>query len=456
MRDIDGELWLARGTRQPDEGFRTEGRRPAQRGECAGGAGIVPRDRAAVRTAAGALFKFEGLPHRVQKVAEIKGVSLSTTIPKAPTSGATVAALKGMAPKVVLIAGGDGKGQDFSPLARRGGNKSARAVVLIGRDRDKIAAVHRVRPESRSGARHRHAGRGAHRLFAWRSRAMPCCCRPRAPASTCFATTSTAHRSSSRKCRALEADAVNGVLGIGAATRPAPIAEFDYAVVSIAALLARRSGWSWSIPPRSPLPRAARFTGNQPTYFLIRHGVFLFVGLMAGFICFQFPTALLAAGRTLSVLPGRAAADAGADSRHRQGSQRQPALAVAGHVQPAAVRTDETVRGAVRGRLHGAQGGTDAQLPQGLPADAGRDAADRRTAAARTGLRRICGDHRDRHGHPVPRRHELEAVRDPDRAAARRIRRADLDLALPPAARDRIHGSLGRSLRQRLSTCRMR
>jgi len=37
------------------------------------------------------------------------------------------------------------------------------------------------------------------------------------------------------------------------------------------------------------IAEGGRFTGNQPTYYLLRHGLFLFVGLAAGFICFQFP-----------------------------------------------------------------------------------------------------------------------------------------------------------------------
>jgi UDP-N-acetylmuramoylalanine--D-glutamate ligase len=45
-----------------------------------------------------------------------------------------------MQPRVVLIAGGDGKGQDFSPLAGPVA-EHARAVVLIGRDAGKIAAA---------------------------------------------------------------------------------------------------------------------------------------------------------------------------------------------------------------------------------------------------------------------------------------------------------------------------
>ncbi|MDH3562473.1 MAG: UDP-N-acetylmuramoyl-L-alanine--D-glutamate ligase, partial [Gammaproteobacteria bacterium] len=60
--------------------------------------------------------------------------------------GATVAALKGMTSPVVLIAGGDGKGQDFSGL-KPVCAQHARAVVLIGRDAPRIeAALERVVP----------------------------------------------------------------------------------------------------------------------------------------------------------------------------------------------------------------------------------------------------------------------------------------------------------------------
>jgi UDP-N-acetylmuramoylalanine--D-glutamate ligase len=84
-----------------------------------------------------ALAQFEGLPHRVQKVAEIDGVVFYDDS-KGTNVGATVAALSGMRQAVVLIAGGDGKGQDFGPL-RSAVAARARAVVLIGRDGEKIA-----------------------------------------------------------------------------------------------------------------------------------------------------------------------------------------------------------------------------------------------------------------------------------------------------------------------------
>ncbi|MHB9119391.1 MAG: UDP-N-acetylmuramoyl-L-alanine--D-glutamate ligase [Burkholderiales bacterium] len=86
-----------------------------------------------------ALRSFKGLPHRVEKVAEIGGVSYFDDS-KGTNVGATAAALKGMTCPVVLIAGGEGKGQDFTPLRAAVAGK-ARAVVLIGCDGPAIAAA---------------------------------------------------------------------------------------------------------------------------------------------------------------------------------------------------------------------------------------------------------------------------------------------------------------------------
>jgi len=86
-----------------------------------------------------ALREFKGLPHRVEKVAEINGITFYDDS-KGTNVGATVAALNGMPCKVVLIAGGDGKGQDFSPLAPAV-SAHARAAVLIGSDGPKIGAA---------------------------------------------------------------------------------------------------------------------------------------------------------------------------------------------------------------------------------------------------------------------------------------------------------------------------
>jgi UDP-N-acetylmuramoylalanine--D-glutamate ligase len=85
------------------------------------------------------LREFKGLPHRVERVAEIEGVTFYDDS-KGTNVGATVAALNGMREKVVLIAGGDGKGQDFGPL-RDAVASHARSVVLIGRDGPQIGAA---------------------------------------------------------------------------------------------------------------------------------------------------------------------------------------------------------------------------------------------------------------------------------------------------------------------------
>ncbi len=79
-----------------------------------------------------ALRSFRGLPHRVEKVAEIAGISYYDDS-KGTNVGATEAALKGLGKQAVVILGGDGKGQDFSPL-RDAVAQHARAAVLIGRD----------------------------------------------------------------------------------------------------------------------------------------------------------------------------------------------------------------------------------------------------------------------------------------------------------------------------------
>ncbi|MGP1676520.1 MAG: UDP-N-acetylmuramoyl-L-alanine--D-glutamate ligase [Burkholderiales bacterium] len=89
------------------------------------------------------LRDFRGLPHRLEKVAEFDGVVYYNDS-KGTNVGAAVAALAGFAElaargaRVVLIAGGEGKGQNFAPLAEPV-SRYARAVVLIGRDAELIA-----------------------------------------------------------------------------------------------------------------------------------------------------------------------------------------------------------------------------------------------------------------------------------------------------------------------------
>ncbi|WP_020560355.1 UDP-N-acetylmuramoyl-L-alanine--D-glutamate ligase [Thiofilum flexile] len=86
-----------------------------------------------------ALQSFTGLPHRTQWVRKLHGVTYYDDS-KGTNVGATLAALAGMPNQTVLIAGGQGKGADFSSLGEVLARK-ARALVLIGEDRFKIAKV---------------------------------------------------------------------------------------------------------------------------------------------------------------------------------------------------------------------------------------------------------------------------------------------------------------------------
>ena len=85
------------------------------------------------------LREYRGEPHRVEWVATIDEVEYFDDS-KGTNVGATVAALNGLDKRVVLIAGGEGKGQDFSPLAAPVA-QYARAVVLIGKDAGAIRAA---------------------------------------------------------------------------------------------------------------------------------------------------------------------------------------------------------------------------------------------------------------------------------------------------------------------------
>jgi UDP-N-acetylmuramoylalanine--D-glutamate ligase len=82
------------------------------------------------------LRSFRGLPHRMQRVALRGGVEWLDDS-KGTNVGATVAALKGLGRPAILILGGEGKGQDFSPLAPAV-KAHVRQVLLIGRDAARI------------------------------------------------------------------------------------------------------------------------------------------------------------------------------------------------------------------------------------------------------------------------------------------------------------------------------
>ena len=85
------------------------------------------------------LSTFTGLPHRSQWVADVHGVTYINDS-KGTNVGATIAAVSGMLGPLVMIAGGDGKNQDFAVLADAFRGK-VRHTVLIGRDAAAIAAA---------------------------------------------------------------------------------------------------------------------------------------------------------------------------------------------------------------------------------------------------------------------------------------------------------------------------
>lgn len=124
---------------------------------------------AGLESMAAAAASFEGLPHRCQKVAERAGVTYINDS-KATNVGATLAALAGLGaghadaePHIILIAGGDGKDADFSPLADAVG-RFVKALVLIGRDAPLLKQALADQAESHDAASMAEAVRLASRL----------------------------------------------------------------------------------------------------------------------------------------------------------------------------------------------------------------------------------------------------------------------------------------------------
>jgi UDP-N-acetylmuramoylalanine--D-glutamate ligase len=134
-----GEIWLARGDVRimPASRVRMAGLHNLANALAAlalGEAAGLPQ-AAMVET----LGEFQGLPHRMQYLVEQQGVCWFNDS-KGTNVGATLAAIDGVDGKVVLIAGGDGKGADFSPLAAAMQRKG-QGIVLIGKDAPLLEAV---------------------------------------------------------------------------------------------------------------------------------------------------------------------------------------------------------------------------------------------------------------------------------------------------------------------------
>jgi UDP-N-acetylmuramoylalanine--D-glutamate ligase len=137
--DVDGATWLARGESRimPASAIRMTGRHNLTNALAAlalGEAAGMPLEKMVAT-----LAEFQGLPHRMQFVAEKHGVRWFNDS-KGTNVGATLAAIEGVRERLVLIAGGDGKGADFTPLADVMQRKG-RGVVLIGKDAALLQAV---------------------------------------------------------------------------------------------------------------------------------------------------------------------------------------------------------------------------------------------------------------------------------------------------------------------------
>ena len=105
------------------------------------------------------LRSFKGLPHRVELVATRRGVRWYDDS-KGTNVGATIAALQGLGKKAILIMGGEGKGQDFSPLAPVV-SRFSKAVLLIGRDAPLIERALAGFPAEHSKSMEEAVGRAA-------------------------------------------------------------------------------------------------------------------------------------------------------------------------------------------------------------------------------------------------------------------------------------------------------
>jgi UDP-N-acetylmuramoylalanine--D-glutamate ligase len=139
LADREGRPWLAHGHRRlmPMDELRLPGLHNAANALAALALGTAAGWQAEAMVEA--LRHYRGLPHRTRRVCERRGI-VWINDSKATNVGAAVAAISGLPGPLVLIAGGDGKGADLGPLATALADR-ARGAVLIGRDREALAAV---------------------------------------------------------------------------------------------------------------------------------------------------------------------------------------------------------------------------------------------------------------------------------------------------------------------------
>ena len=134
-----GEAWLAEGERPLIAARELPLAGAHNRANALAALALVRAAGVDPETVLDGLRGFPGLPHRMQHVATIDGVDWYDDS-KGTNVGATAAAIEGLGRPLVLIAGGLAKDADFAPL-REPVARRARAVVLIGRDADRLAAA---------------------------------------------------------------------------------------------------------------------------------------------------------------------------------------------------------------------------------------------------------------------------------------------------------------------------
>lgn len=146
LQDMDGALWLVRAgeggalqTLLPVDALRIRGLHNASNAQAA--LALAAEAGCPMDAMLQGLQEYDGERHRVQPAGELDGVEYFDDS-KGTNVGATLAAVQGLGAqrRLVVILGGDGKGQDFSPLAAPLA-ACARALVFIGRDGPQIRAA---------------------------------------------------------------------------------------------------------------------------------------------------------------------------------------------------------------------------------------------------------------------------------------------------------------------------
>ena len=139
LRNISGRRCLAYGTEEicPVSSIKLHGDHNLS--NCMAALALAGSTGLSTELMVNALVSFSGLPHRCQWVARKNGVDWYNDS-KGTNVGASCAAIKGLCVSgpVILIAGGTGKGADFSRLAEMSA-AHCRHVILLGRDADLLA-----------------------------------------------------------------------------------------------------------------------------------------------------------------------------------------------------------------------------------------------------------------------------------------------------------------------------